>query len=98
MAPGPIRMPPVGALHESPPLAPVAQAECRMRPHEHQRTGIEHVRQRAGIILRIGRNLGGGLLTGRHDEPPELAVRYRREGDTEGVEPQPTPRRLSAVI
>ncbi len=39
---------------------------------EHQRARIKHVRQRAGIILRIGRDLREGDVTGRLDEFLEL--------------------------
>ena len=57
----------------------------RVRRREHQRAGVEHVRQRAGIILRIGRNFGKGLVAGRDHEPLELAVRHRRAVDPEAV-------------
>src|SRR4051794_30883020 len=55
-----IRMPPVGALHELPPLAPVAQIRYAWRRREHQRAGVEHMRQSTGVILRIGRKFGEG--------------------------------------
>ena len=62
---GTVGMPPVGALHERPPLAPVAQIDVEARLHEDQRAGIEHVGQGARVILRVGWNLGDGLVTGR---------------------------------
>ena len=91
-------MAPVGALHERPPLAPVAQIERRVRRREHQRAGIEHVRQRAGIILRIGRDLREGLVAGRLDELLELPVRHRRAVDPEAVDRHAMARRFLRIM
>src|SRR6266550_673034 len=81
----PIRMAPIGAFHELPPLAPVAQVGHALLRREHQRALVDHMRQRAWVILRIGRNLGKGFVTGRPDERLELPVRDRRAVDPEAV-------------
>ena len=91
-------MPPVGSLHEPPPLAPIAQAPHRRRRHEHERARIDHVRQRAGIILRIGHDLGQGRVTGRLDEGLELPVRHRRAVDPEAVDRHAMDRRFLRIV
>ena len=45
--------------------------------------GFEHIRQRAGIIVRIGRNLGKGNVAGIVDEFPKLPI-----GDWSAVDPE----------
>ena len=83
---GPVGMPPVGALHECPPLRPVAQIDRMPRRREDQRAGIEHVRQRAGIVLRVGRDFRERHVAGRPDEFLELPVGDRRAVDPESVD------------
>jgi hypothetical protein len=80
-----LRMPPVGALHEAPPLAPVFQIGHARRRGENQRAGENHLRQCAGIILWVGNDLRCGDVAGRLDEGLELPVRYRRTVDPEAV-------------
>src|SRR5262249_36842488 len=46
---------PVGALHKGPPVAPVVGLHALEGTAEHQRSRIEHVLERAGIGLGIGR-------------------------------------------
>ena len=70
--------------------------ECGV--HEHQRARVEHLRQRAGIVLRIGRNFGVGLVTGRDHEPLELAVGHRRAVDPEAVHRHPVDRRFLRIM
>ena len=91
-------MTPVGALHEAPPLAPVAQINRPRRRREHQRAGIEHVRQGAGIILGVGRDLRRRDVAGRPDKFPELVVRHRRAIDPEGVDRHAVDRRFLGVM
>ena len=81
-----IRMPPVSTLHELPPLAPVAEINGPRRRRKHQRTGIDHMRQRAGIVLRIGRDFGESDVAGRPHEILELPVRHRRAVDCEFID------------
>ena len=50
---------------------------------EHQRTSKQHVRQCAGIILRVGRNFREGNVAGRAHEFLELPVGHRRAVDPE---------------
>ncbi len=69
-----------------------------MRRHEHQRAGVEHVRQRARIILRIGRDLREGLVTGRVHESLELAVGHRRAVDPEAVDRHAMGRRFLGIV
>ena len=66
--------------------------------NEDKRTGIEHVRQGAGIILGIGRNLGTGLVTGRLHELLELTVRHRRAVDPEAVDRHAMDRRFLRIM
>jgi hypothetical protein len=40
-----------------------------------ERTSPQHVGQRAGIILRIGRDFGEGNIAGRLDEFSEFSLR-----------------------
>ena len=68
------------------------------RRREHQRAGIEHVRQRAGIILRIGRNFRKGDVAGRLDEFLELPVCHRRAVDPEAVDGDAMGRRLFGIM
>ena len=95
---GPVRMAPVGALGERPPLAEVAQVDRMLRRREHQRAGIDHVRQDAGIVLRVGRDLGEGDVTGRVDEFLELPVRHRRAVDPEAVDRDAMNRRFLRIV
>src|SRR5690242_11123515 len=44
---------PVSPELETPPLAPIEQVDRMPRGREHQRARPEHVRPRAGIILRV---------------------------------------------
>jgi hypothetical protein len=41
-------------------LAPVARIHRMLRRREHQRPGLEHVRQRAGVILGVRLDLREG--------------------------------------
>src|SRR6185312_9841369 len=47
-----IRVPPVGALHELPPSAPVAEIDGPRRRRKHKRSRMQHVGLRVGIVLR----------------------------------------------
>ena len=59
---------------------------------------LQHVRQRAGIVLRVGRDLGEGDMARRVDELAELAVRDRRAVDPEAVDADAMDRRLLRVV
>src|SRR5260370_8315479 len=72
-----VRMAPVGALHELPPLAPIAEIDGARGRREHQRTGIEHVRQRAGIVVGVRRDFPERDVAGCPHAILELAVRNR---------------------
>jgi hypothetical protein len=93
-----VGMPPVGALNEGPPLAPVAQVEGRLRAHEHQRAGVKHVRERAGIVFRTGRNLGEGFVTGRLHELLELAVCHRGPVEPKAIDRDPMRRGFLGIV
>src|SRR5690606_13891871 len=82
-AAGSVRLPPVGAEGESPPLPPVAQVDCMCRRREDQRAGLEHVRQRSRILLRIRRDLCISLKSGVVDELAKLPI-----GDWHTVNPE----------
>src|ERR1700758_1633374 len=70
-------MTPIRAFQKLPPLAPVFQIDGMPRRRENQRAGIEHVRQRAGIIFRIGWNLSESHMSGSADKFLELPVGHR---------------------
>src|SRR4029453_1046856 len=59
------RVSPVGPAHERPPVAEVAEIDRARGLHEDERPGIQHVRQGAGIVRGIRRNLGEGDMPGR---------------------------------
>ena len=66
---------PVRALEEGPPFTPVAQIDRARRRREDERARIEHVRQRARVVLRVGRNFRERNVAGCLDEFLELPVR-----------------------
>src|SRR5215216_249632 len=78
--------PPVGAELEIPPSTPVAHVHRMVGRGEHQRARLEHVRQRAGIILCVWLDLGEGDVTGSIDELAKVAVRHRRAVDPERID------------
>src|SRR5216683_691286 len=77
---------PVGAEGEAPPLAPVAQVDRLLRLGEDKTACLQHVRQGAGIVLPIGRDLGEGDVAYRFDELAELGISDRRRIDPEAVD------------
>ena len=89
---------PVRALKEGPPLTPVAQIDWARRLREDKRPGIEHVRQRARIVLRVRRNLGKGDVAGCFDELLELAIRDRRAVHPEVVHRDAVNRCLLGIV
>ena len=74
------------------------QIDNAVRRQEHQRAGIEHVRQRAGIVLRVRRNLGERDVTGLFYEFLELPVRHRRAVDPEAIDRHAMDRRLFGIV
>ena len=94
----PIGMAPIRAFQERPPLTPVAQIHPMIGRREHQRCRVEHLRQRAGIVLRIGRNFGDGLVSGGVDERLELLVGDRRRVDPEAVDGDAMGRRFFGIV
>ena len=54
---------------------------------EHQPARLQHLRQGAGIVLGIGRDLRPGHVVGRRHEGAELRV-----GDGRGIDPEPVDR------
>src|SRR5262245_11702203 len=80
-----VGMAPVGTLHELPPLRSIAQIDGMLWRCEHQRAGVEHVRQRARVIFRARRDFCRGDMAGGADELPELPVRHRRSVNPKAV-------------
>ncbi len=68
------------------------------RRYEHERAGIEHVRQRTGIVLRVGWNFSKGHMTGRAHEIPELAIGHRHSVDPKGVHADAMRRSLFRIV
>ena len=93
-----VGMPPIGALGECPPLAEVAQIDRMLGRREHQRARIEHVRQHARIVLRIGRDLGESDVAGRPHEFAELPVRDRLSVHPEAVHGDAMGRRFFRIV
>src|SRR6185295_1035694 len=81
----PVGPAPVRAELEVPPLAPVARIDRMLGRRENERTRLEHVRQRAGIILRLRLDFREGDVAGRVDELAELTIGDRRAVDPEAV-------------
>jgi hypothetical protein len=79
----PGRMPPVRAVNEPPPGADIVKAHRLVRFDEDERPGLQHLRRRAGIILRIGGELGERHVARRGDEFGEACV-----GDGISVDPE----------
>ena len=90
--------PPVGPLQEGPPLSPIAQIDPAGPRYEHQRTGIKHVRQRARIIIGIGRNLRERDVPGRLHEILELPVGDRGAVNQERIHCDSMDRRLLGIM
>jgi len=93
-----VGMAPIRAFAEPPPLAPIFQIDRMSGRREHQRAGIEHVRQRAGIIFRVRWNLGKRLVPGGADEFLELPVRGRRAFDPKIADGDAMDRRLFRIM
>ena len=91
-------MPPIRALQKSPPGAPVFQIDRPIGRPKNQRAGIEHVRQRAGIVLRVGRNFRERLMSGGPDEFLELPIGYRRAVDKKAIHGDAVDRRFLGIM
>ena len=93
-----VRPAPVGAEFEPPPLRPVVEIDRALRRRKDERARLQHVRQRARVILSPGRDLGEGDVVGGVDELTELAVRHRRAIDPEPVDADPMDRRFLRIV
>jgi hypothetical protein len=90
-------MPPIRPFQITPPLAEISQIDRMIWRRKDQRAGIEHMRQRAGILFWIGRNLGKGDMPGGADEFLELPVGHRRAVDPEAIDPSAILTRIKYV-
>src|ERR1039458_848924 len=81
-----IRATPVGAELETPPVGEIAQIDRVIGWIEDERSRLQHVRQRARIILRIGGDFGQGYIAARLDEFPKPPIRHRRTIHPEPVD------------
>jgi len=63
-----------------------------------ERARLQHVRKRARIIFRIGRDLGEGDIAGRPNELAKLAVRHRSAINPEAVDGHVMNRRLFRIM
>src|SRR5262245_51318680 len=86
-ATGPVRMAPVRAELEAPPLAPITNVDGMLGRCEYERARFQHMRQRAGVILRIRLDFGKSDVTGRADEFAKLMVGDRRAVDEKSIHP-----------
>jgi len=67
-------------------VRPVARVDRMLGRGEDERGGLEHVRQRTGIVLWVGQNLGEGDVAGGADQFAKSAVGQRRAVDREAVD------------
>ena len=74
----PMRVPPVGAESEAPPIRPVGEVDRALALDEDERARAQLMRQRARVVLRVRRDLGEGDMAGLFDETAELGIRYGR--------------------
>src|SRR5262249_60111707 len=81
---GPVWAAPVGAALERPPAGPVAQIDRAFGRLEHQRCRLQHVRQRAGIVLGVRGDFRKGHIGAGVDELAKLTV-----GDGRAIHPKP---------
>ena len=94
----PLGMAPIGALHIGPPLAPVAEIDTMAPRHEDERARIQHVGQRAGVVLGVGCLLCERDVAGLVDELSELAVRDRCAVHPEAVDRDAMRGRLLGIV
>jgi hypothetical protein len=81
-----VRMTPIGAEAEGPPIGPVLEIDRTFGLHEDERARPQHMRQRARIVFCIGRDLGEGHMAGVFDKAVELRVGDRSIIDPEAVD------------
>ena len=89
---------PVRAKLERPPFGPVTRIDLTLGRGKHQRPRLEHVRQGAGVVLRIGRDLGEGDVTRLLDEFSEFAIGDRRAVHPEAVDGDAMNRCLFRIV
>src|SRR5262249_51354159 len=89
---------PIRAELESPPLAPIAQVDGMFWRREDQRAGLQHMWKRAGIIFRIGSDLGKSDVACRVYKSAEVAVGDRRAVDPEIADAHAVGRRLLRIV
>src|SRR5215468_7937611 len=78
-----VRMPPVGAARQDPPMFDVVEGNAMTRHDEHQRPRMQRLRRRARIITRVARDLGHSDVARRLDELAKLRV-----GDEMTIHPE----------
>jgi hypothetical protein len=83
---------------EAPPLAPVGKIDRLAGRREDETTRLQHVRQRARVVLGIGRDLGPGDVAGRLDEGPKLRIRHGCRIDPESVDFDAMDGRLLRIV
>ncbi|MNQ95499.1 hypothetical protein D3C85_1110600 [compost metagenome] len=77
---------PPGTETEDPPLRRAHQVHGRLRRHKNQRTSFSHLQWHTGIILRIRRALGEGLVSSGLHEDGELSIGDRCSIDPEFID------------
>ena len=81
-----LRMPPVGAALERPPVADIRAIDGTLGLDEEQRSRVDHVRQGARILRRIGHDLRERDVARLGDEPGEALVGHRLPIHPESVD------------
>src|SRR5262249_596493 len=94
----PVGVPPISTLGVGPPLAKIFQIDRTRRRSKDQRTSIEHVGERAGIVLWVGWNFGERPVAGGAHEFFELPVGYRGAVDPKAVDADTVDRRFLGIM
>jgi hypothetical protein len=94
----PLRMSPVGARHELPPLVHIAQIHALCGRHEHDRRSHQHFRQRTRIVGGVGCDLAERDVPGGLDEAPELRIGDWRCIHPEAIHPDRVRGRFFGIV
>ena len=95
---GPVRVAPVCAEDELPPVPKIPHVHRTARLDEDQRAGIQHVGTRPRILGGVRGDLSERHVTGFGDEPAEVGVGHRGAVHPESVDGHPVRRGLLWIM
>ena len=93
-----MRVPPVGAEHELPPVVEVAEVHGVRRFHEHERARVQQFFLGARIVVGVRGNLGERHVPRRIHERLEERVGHRRAIHPEAVDGHPMDGTLLRIV